>query len=113
MPAPHKTRTVYWRVRVHRKLRRKEVVKRRITGFTIHMRVRRTDGVWSRPVPLNHKAVLAEPDGKPLAELFLRAGYSPRKGLLRYRLKIKNVGVPKSLYKRAFVTSQAIARYKF
>lgn len=113
VPVPHRSRVARKIVRLHRKLRRREIRKRRLEKIEIYMRLRRADGVWTNQVGLGRKAILTDPDGRRLVELRLGAKYNPARGALRYAIRIENLGISASAYRRARVPVRVTARYRF
>lgn len=113
VPAPRKKALRRKTIRVHGKLSGRRLRRKRIRLFEMYMRLRRTDGTYGPKAGLGRKNVLVDPSGKRLVEVILGAKYYPARGRLRYELEIKNVGVPRRVYRRVRVTAQVTARYRF
>lgn len=113
VPAPRRSRSSTKTIRVHRRLSASEWRRRRLGELEVFMRLRRSDGVWSAKIGLERNGILHLPDGRRLAELRLAAEYSPRRGQLRYRIRVRNLSIPKRSYRRARITVRVTARYRF
>jgi hypothetical protein len=74
-------------------------------GVFIFMQLHRRDGTWSPEVPIGRKVVLAAANGRRQGEVTLQsARYDRRKGIVRFAVRVRNIGVPKRRYRRVRVT---------